>query len=59
MLGREKEVSEITSEASADLSDFLALTFVTAISVPLARENLHLVIFVFEDPAAISPYSVV
>jgi hypothetical protein len=59
--GREKEASDLASKASADLSDFLAL-IIGAISVPFARENLHLVVFVvidIKDPAALSPYSVV
>ena len=49
--GREKEASDLAPEASADLSDFLASPQPTpngeeewAISVPFARENLHLVI---------------
>ena len=42
--GREKEVRDMTSKASADLSDFLDLVWSRAISVPLTRENLHLVI---------------
>lgn len=54
--GREKEAGEPTPEASADLSDFLALSLsprerggVRAISVPFARENLHLVIPLLVD----------
>jgi len=38
----ENEVCHKTSEASADLLDFLPVT--TGISTPFARENLHLVI---------------
>jgi hypothetical protein len=55
--GREKEASVLASEASADLSDFLTsprpFPFrrgrrLMVISVPFARENLHLVISLLE-----------
>ena len=42
--GREKGVNDVTPEASADRSDFLASLFSKAISAPFARGNLHLVI---------------
>ena len=47
--GREKEASDLAPKASADLSDFLDLNLLRAISVPFARENLHLVIFWFSE----------
>jgi len=51
--GREKEACDLASKASADLSDFLTSPQPSPkrrggrkmISVPFARENLHLVIF--------------
>jgi hypothetical protein len=52
--GREKEASDLASEASADLSDFPAI----AVSVPFARENLHLVIS-FETQSLYLHYSIV
>lgn len=33
-----------TTKASADLSDFPTIKFMILVSVPFARENLHLVI---------------